>query len=69
MPTIGYINWDSAYGRELLRGGKEYAEKLKKQGIDFKMRIGLRSSRNRASRIGEDLRARRRAQRHGLSQY
>lgn len=28
MPTIGYINWDSAYGRELLRGGKEYAEKL-----------------------------------------
>jgi len=28
MPTIGYINWDSAYGRELLRGGKEYTEKL-----------------------------------------
>jgi branched-chain amino acid transport system substrate-binding protein len=28
MPTIGYMNWDSAYGRELLRGGKEYAEKL-----------------------------------------
>ncbi len=28
MPTIGYINWDNPYGRELLRGGKEYVEKL-----------------------------------------
>ena len=27
-PVIGYICWDSAYGREPLRGGKEYAEKL-----------------------------------------
>lgn len=27
MPTIGYMSWDSAYGREPLRGGKEYAEK------------------------------------------
>jgi branched-chain amino acid transport system substrate-binding protein len=26
-PTVGYMNWDSAYGREPLRGGKEYAEK------------------------------------------
>jgi len=28
MPTVGYINWDNPYGRELLRGGKEYVEKL-----------------------------------------
>ena len=28
MPTVGYMGWDSAYGRELLRGGKEYAEKI-----------------------------------------
>jgi branched-chain amino acid transport system substrate-binding protein len=27
-PTIGYMSWDSQYGREALRGGKEYAEKL-----------------------------------------
>ena len=27
-PTIGYLLWDSAYGREPLRGGKEYAEQL-----------------------------------------
>ena len=27
-PTIGYLSWDSAYGREPLRGGAEYAEKL-----------------------------------------
>jgi branched-chain amino acid transport system substrate-binding protein len=27
-PVIGYMSWDSAYGREPLRGGKEYAEKL-----------------------------------------
>jgi len=27
-PIIGYMSWDSAYGREPLRGGKEYAEKL-----------------------------------------
>lgn len=25
-PTVGYMNWDSPYGREPLRGGKEYAE-------------------------------------------
>jgi len=28
MPTIGYLSWDSAYGREPLRGGKEYTEKM-----------------------------------------
>lgn len=28
MPTIGYMTWDSQYGREALRGGKEYAEKI-----------------------------------------
>ncbi len=28
MPTVGYINWDNPFGREFLRGGKEYAEKL-----------------------------------------
>lgn len=27
-PTVGYMNWDSQYGREPLKGGKEYAEKL-----------------------------------------
>jgi len=27
-PIIGYMSWDSAYGREALRGGKEYAEKI-----------------------------------------
>ena len=27
-PTVGYLLWDSAYGREPLRGGAEYAEKL-----------------------------------------
>lgn len=27
VPAIGYMSWDSAYGREALRGGKEYAEK------------------------------------------
>jgi ABC-type branched-subunit amino acid transport system substrate-binding protein len=27
-PTVGYISWDNAYGREALRGGKEYAEKI-----------------------------------------
>lgn len=28
MPKVGDIAWDNAYGREALRGGKEYAEKL-----------------------------------------
>ena len=28
LPTVGYLTWDSAYGRESLRGGKEYTEKL-----------------------------------------
>ena len=32
MPIIGYLSWDSAYGREPLRGGKEYAEQL---GLDL----------------------------------
>lgn len=27
-PVVGYMIWDNAYGREPLRGGKEYAEKL-----------------------------------------
>jgi branched-chain amino acid transport system substrate-binding protein len=28
MPKLGYISWDSPYGKEPLRGGKEYAEKM-----------------------------------------
>jgi branched-chain amino acid transport system substrate-binding protein len=28
IPNVGFISWDSAYGREFLRGGKEYAEKI-----------------------------------------
>jgi ABC-type branched-subunit amino acid transport system substrate-binding protein len=28
LPTVGYLTWDSAYGRESLKGGKEYTEKL-----------------------------------------
>ena len=28
MPKIGYISWDNPYGKEFLRGGKEYAEKM-----------------------------------------
>lgn len=28
MPTVGYLLWDNPYGREPLRGGKEYAEKI-----------------------------------------
>ncbi|MFP3911286.1 MAG: ABC transporter substrate-binding protein [Desulfobacteraceae bacterium] len=31
-PVVGYLSWDNPYGREHLRGGKEYAEKL---GIKF----------------------------------
>lgn len=31
-PVVGYLSWDNPYGREHLRGGKEYAEKL---GIEF----------------------------------
>jgi branched-chain amino acid transport system substrate-binding protein len=27
-PVVGYISWDNPYGREPLRGGTEYAEKL-----------------------------------------
>ncbi len=27
-PVVGYISWDNPYGRELLRGGREYAESL-----------------------------------------
>ena len=27
-PVVGYVNWDNPYGREPLRGGKEYAESL-----------------------------------------
>lgn len=27
-PVVGYLNWDNPYGREPLRGGKEYAESL-----------------------------------------
>jgi len=27
-PVVGFVNWDNPFGRELLRGGKEYAEKL-----------------------------------------
>jgi len=28
VPVVGYMSWDNPYGREPLRGGKEYAEKL-----------------------------------------
>ncbi len=28
MPKVGYISWDNPYGKEFLRGGKEYAEKM-----------------------------------------
>ena len=28
MPTVGYLLWDNPYGKEPLRGGKEYAEKV-----------------------------------------
>jgi branched-chain amino acid transport system substrate-binding protein len=28
MPKFGFISWDSPYGKEFLRGGKEYAEKI-----------------------------------------
>jgi branched-chain amino acid transport system substrate-binding protein len=28
MPTVGEMSWDNPYGRERLRGGKEYAEKM-----------------------------------------
>ncbi|MBM3148756.1 MAG: hypothetical protein FJ008_01520 [Chloroflexi bacterium] len=28
MPTIGYMSWDSQYGREALRGGQEYAAQI-----------------------------------------
>jgi branched-chain amino acid transport system substrate-binding protein len=28
MPKLGFISWDSPYGKEPLRGGKEYAEKM-----------------------------------------
>lgn len=28
VPTVGYMSWDSQYGREALRGGQEYAEKI-----------------------------------------
>ncbi len=28
LPTMGYMGWDNAYGREHPRGGKEYAEKV-----------------------------------------
>jgi len=31
-PVVGYLSWDNPYGREHLRGGKEYAESL---GIKF----------------------------------
>jgi branched-chain amino acid transport system substrate-binding protein len=27
-PKIGFISWDSPYGKEFLRGGKEYGEKI-----------------------------------------
>jgi len=27
-PVVGYLSWDNPYGREHLRGGKEYAEKI-----------------------------------------
>lgn len=32
VPKVGYMIWDNPYGREPLRGGKEYLEKL---GINF----------------------------------
>ena len=28
LPKVGFMSWDSAYGREPFRGGKEYAEKI-----------------------------------------
>ncbi len=28
MPKAGYISWDNPYGKEFLRGGKEYSEKM-----------------------------------------
>jgi branched-chain amino acid transport system substrate-binding protein len=28
MPKFGFISWDSPYGKEFLRGGNEYAEKI-----------------------------------------
>ena len=28
MPTLGYYNWDNEYGREHLRGGEQYAQKV-----------------------------------------
>ena len=28
VPSVGYMSWDTAYGREALRGGKEYAAKI-----------------------------------------
>ncbi len=28
MPKLGFISWDSPYGKEFLRGGNEYAEKI-----------------------------------------
>ena len=28
MPTVGYMQWDNAYGRSGLEGGQEYAEKV-----------------------------------------
>jgi branched-chain amino acid transport system substrate-binding protein len=31
-PVVGYLSWDNPYGREHLRGGTEYAEKI---GIKF----------------------------------
>jgi branched-chain amino acid transport system substrate-binding protein len=31
-PVVGYLSWDNPYGREHLRGGAEYAEKI---GIKF----------------------------------
>jgi len=32
VPKIGYIGWDNPYGREALKGGKEYGEK---KGVTF----------------------------------
>jgi branched-chain amino acid transport system substrate-binding protein len=28
MPAVGYMTWDSQYGRDTLRGGQEYADKV-----------------------------------------
>lgn len=28
MPTVAHLSWDNPYGREPMRGGKEYADKL-----------------------------------------